>query len=783
MLLNYLKTTLRNFYRHLSYTLINILGLTIGLATSVLIYLWIVDEFSYEKHYRDIDRIFAAVSNIKFSDGRLETGFHTSGLLAERIATDFPEVESAARTDWGSDRLLRTDEKSILQRGMLADPSVFKVFNFVVIAGDKVNPMPDLTSVVLTESCANRLFPEGDALGKTIRAEEKLDLRVTAIIKDQVQTQLKFDFLAPYAHAIKDSPWMLEWDNTNDKTFVKLKADVSQEAFNEKLANYIKSKCATCNSQVWLQNYADTRLYTNYSNGRPDGGRIAYVQIFSVIGIFILVIASINFMNLATARSATRSREVGVRKAVGAHRKMLFFQFMSESMLMALIALVLALAAVQVALPAFNAVTEKQVYLDFSNPAFWLSMFCVVFITGFIAGSYPSLFLSAFKPAQVLKGSGQVSLSGNGIRKSLVVFQFVLSIVLIICSVIIFRQVQFIKTKNLGFDRTSIVVINMHEGLKNNRNSFKNEASNHTSIKSLTFAGQDPFDVSWNTSSVVWPGKQNDERISFSIIAADKDFVRTLGLTLQDGRDFVDNISDSTNYIINERAAQVMGLENPIGASLNVWGNPAGKVIGLIKDFHNNHFSKAITPQIIMAQPETTWTVFAKLENQNTEAGLAHLEKVVKRFEPNYPFQYQFLDDKFQAEYKLENTTEKISFYFTVVAVFISCLGLFGLASFTAERRTKELGVRKVLGASLSNLVTMLCSDFAKLVLIAIAIACPVAYYIMNLFLEKYTYHTELSLMIFVLSGSVILIIAILTVLYQSLKAAIANPVDSLRSE
>lgn len=783
MLLNYFKTTVRNFYRHFSYTLINVFGLTIGLATGILIYLWIADEYSYEKHYRNIDRIYAAVSNIQYTDGRLESGFYTSGLLAEGLLQDFAEIESTTRTEWGSDRLLRTDDKSLLQRGILADPSVFNVFNFIVIAGDKLNPMPDLNSIVLTESTARRFFPNGDGLGKSIRVDEKLDLRVTAIIEDQKQTQLRFDFLAPYEHAIQESPWLLRWDNTNDRTYVKLKQNASGETLNAKLNGYIKSKCSDCNSEVWLQPYAETRLHTNYANGKVDGGRIAYVRIFTVIGVFILVIACINFMNLSTARSATRSREVGVRKAVGAHRNMLFLQFMTESIAMAFVALFLALAVVQMTLPAFNTVTEKQVFLDFTSPTFWFTLLAVVLGTGIFAGSYPSLFLSAFKPAQVLKGSGQVSLTGNGLRKSLVVFQFVLSIVLIICSVIIYRQVQFIKTKNLGFDRTSIVVINMHEGLKANREAFKNQATQHAAIKSLTFAGQDPFSVSWGTSSVVWPGKDPGERISFSIISADKDFVNTLGLTLKDGRDFVDDVSDSTNYIINERAAQVMGLKDPVGSPLDVWENPHGKVVGVIKDFHNSHFSKAITPQIILARRGITWTVFAKIESGKSEAALAHLAKVYKAFEPHYPFQYQFLDDKFQSEYKLESTTEKISLYFTCVALFISCLGLFGLASFTAERRTKELGIRKVLGASLSNLVTMLCSDFAKLVIIATVIACPVAYYIMTLFLEKYTYHTELSWLIFALSASAILAIAISTVFYQSLKAAMVNPVNSLRSE
>lgn len=783
MLLNYFKTAIRNFYRHLVYTSINVLGLTIGLATSILIYLWIADEFSYEKHYPDSERIFTAISNIRYSDGRVESYQSTNGLLAESLRSDFAEIESTARADWGGERLLRTDEKSILQHGVYADASIFKIFNFEVIDGDKINPLADLNSVVLTESTAKRFFQNGDAIGKIIRAEEKLDLKVTAIVRDQTQTQFKFDFLASYEHALKASPWMLQWDNTSDRTFVKLKANSSPEALNTKLEGYIQTKCNQCNFDTWLQNYSESRLHDSYSNGKPDGGRIDYIRIFAVTGVFILVIACINFMNLSTARSATRSREVGVRKVVGAHRKTLFFQFMSESVLMAFMALAFAMATVQLVLPWFNYVTVKEVSLDFTNPTFWLSMLGIVFGTGLLAGSYPSLFLSAFKPVHVLKGSGQSSLSGNALRKALVVFQFVLSIILIICSVVVFRQVQFIKNKNLGFDRNNVVTIRMYKALKSNRDAFKTQATQHSSIKNISFAGQDPFSISWSNSSVEWDGKDQNERTSFSMITSDKDFITTLGLSLIDGRNFEDNISDSTNYIINQRAAEVMGMTDPVGSSLKVWGNPHGKIVGVVKDFHNGHFSKAITPQILMVRPANTQTIFAKIENGKTDLALAHLAKTYKTFEPHYPFEYQFLDDKFKAQYKLESTTEKISLYFTIVAVFISCLGLFGLASFTAERRTKELGVRKVLGASISSLVSMLCSDFTRLVIVSLLIASPIAYYLMNRFLEKYTYHTELSWLIFAISGTAILLIALLTVFYQSLRAAMVDPVKSLRNE
>jgi putative ABC transport system permease protein len=423
MLKNYLKTAFRNFYRHLSYTVINVFGLTIGLATSIFIYLWIADEFSYEKHYKDSDRIYAVLSNIRYTDGRMETSQSTTGLLADALKTDFAEVHATARADWGGEYLLRTEQKSLLQRGVFADASIFDVLSLDIVEGATKAPLIDMNSIVLSESTARRLFGNDNPIGKIVRFDEQVDLTVKAVVRDQKQTQLQFDFLVSYEFELKKNPWMLEWDNTNDRTLVKLKPSVSEASMNAKLHGYIKSKCDYCTFDIWLQPFSETRLYDRYANGKPDGGRIQYVQIFAIIGVFILIIACINFMNLSTARSATRGREVGVRKVVGAHRRMLFVQFMGESILLAAFALILALASVQVALPIFNQITEKQVFLDFSNISFWLIVVAIVIGTGVIAGTYPSFFLSAFKPVDVLKGSVQSSMSGNTFRKSLVVFQ------------------------------------------------------------------------------------------------------------------------------------------------------------------------------------------------------------------------------------------------------------------------------------------------------------------------------------------------------------------------
>lgn len=783
MVTNYLKTALRNFYRHLTYTSINVFGLTIGLATSILIYLWIADEYTYDNQYHEADRIYAAITNHFYTNGTIETGAETSGLLAESLVQEYPEIQFAARTSWDEDRLLRFEDKSIMQKGILADPSIFSIFQYTVLEGPRSNPLPDKNSIVLTRSTAEKFFPAGGGIGKVFSVEEKYDMRVTAIIEDVNHTQLPFDFIVHYQIATEETPWLLEWDNSNDRTFVKLNAGVSAALLNQKLQRHIRSKCGQCDSEVWLQRFSETRLYDSYANGKASGGRIEYIRIFTVAGVLVLIIACINFMNLSTARSATRSREVGVRKVVGAQRKSLIAQFIGESLLTSFVALALALALVQLLIPAFNSVVEKNVSLDFTDPGFTVSVVGITFLTGLVAGSYPALFLSSLNAVTVLKGNTRSIMTGGALRKTLVVVQFVLSIVLIITSVVIFRQVNYIKNKNLGFDRDQVITFRMRGNASKNKDAMKSQVLAHPSIKSMTFAGQDPFSISWTTTAVTWPGKPEGAVTPFKIVNCDKDFIKTLGMNIVEGRDFIDDQSDSTNFIVNEAALAIINTDDPIGSGLEVWGTKTGKIIGVVRNFHNNHFSKQIDPQIIIVRPQNTWMVFAKIEHAGITEGIQHLAKIQKLYDLNYPFDYSFLSEKFDRQYKMESTTEQVALYFTVVAIFISCLGLFGLASFTAERRTKELGIRKVLGASVSNLVTMLCSDFARIVMIAILVSWPIAYFIANAFLERYTYHFELTWLIFILSGACVLFLALLTVFYQSFRASITNPVKSLRTE
>src|SRR5688572_28880955 len=574
-----------------------------------------------------------------------------------------------------------------------------------------------------------------------------------------------------------------KWGNSGNQTFIKLHANSSAEVVNKKMAALVTKNCDDCLIKPFLQLYQDFHLYSNFKDGQPDGGAIQYVQILSSVAIFILIIACINFMNLATARSATRCREVGVRKVIGAQRKNLILQFIGESLVISTISMVIALAMVQLLLPFFNILTNKQISLNLSDINIILILVVVVLFTGIFAGSYPAFFLSSFKPASILKGNVHSVKGGSFVRKGLVVFQFSLVVILISVSILVYQQVQFIRSKDLGLNRQHIVTMQLRAGVEKKVAAFKTEALRLPGIISVASTTDYPFEVLNTTSEPVWPGKKKDEILSFKVLMSDENLIPMLGITLLEGRNFLPNTkSDTVNCIVNEAAVRAMGLKDPVGSPFEMWFGK-GQIIGVVKDFNNQNFRGAIEPLVFVYYPSNAWQLFIKVDGQNLDASIKNLETVYKKFDQVYPFEYSFLDQHYNKLYQSETTTGKLAVCFTVIAVFISCLGLFGLASFTAERRTKELGVRKVLGASVSDVVTLLCSDFTKLIFIALLLGTPLAYYISQAFLSQYVYHTEIKFWIFGITGTGILFLAIPTVIFQSLKAALTNPVNALRSE
>ncbi len=784
MLFNYLKIAFRNFFRNPGYSSINIFGLSIGIATALVIFLWVLDEVKFDTGYPDHERIYQVMTNAIYPNGDVNTTESTTGPLAEAINNEIPDVEVAGRAADESNILLRHENTSLLQDGMWADPTILKIYSIKVLRGSSAKLLEDPNSFILTKKSADKFFPNGDAIGKNFVINEKYKMTVAAVVEDPLpNSSFSFDFLMPYDVHYKENEWMKQWGNYNDMTFLKLKPLSREEALNEKLKELFKAKCPDCHHQPFAQQLSSKHLYNHYENGKPDGGRIEYVKIFSLAAVFILIIACINYMNLATARSTSRSREVGVRKATGAHRSQLVSQFIGESFIITGVSTILSIGIVQALLPIFNSIMNKKISADFSDPKILFALLGLTAVTSIIAGSYPAFFLSSFRPATVLKGQLQSSLAGASLRKGLVIFQFALSVILMIGSLAIFKQTQYIMSTKLGFDRENILVFNMHAGVYDNQQTFKNEVLKFSGIHNVSFAGQDPFAVGAMTTGVKWQGKDEKDIVPFKLIFTDKDFLSTMKMELLEGSNFTNEKADSVNYIINETAAKRIGFKNAIGASLDVWDSPSGKVIGVVKDFHNVNLHNAIEPLIIMCRTNNTWRGFVKIEAAATTEAIKHLEAVHKKFDPAYPFQYDFLDKSFERQYTSESTIKNLSIAFTAIAIFISSLGLFGLASFMAERRTKEIGIRKVLGASVQQITFLLSSDFLRLLLIAFIIAIPIAWYFANEWLTAFAYHTDLTVAIPFIAAGVLLATALLSVGYQAIKAAIGNPVNSLRNE
>jgi putative ABC transport system permease protein len=781
MFVNYFKTFVRNLLRFKAYSIINIFGLTLGITTALFIALWVNDELNFDRTYADSDRIYELMNNLVYSDGHIETTYSTSGSIVGEMITSYPEVETAARADWPVSLLLKHGEHSFMQNVLWADPQIMQVFSFKVIEGNRLKPVTDESSIVITKSTAERYFPGASALGKIFRLDDQYDLQVSAVVEDNVpNSYFDFNVIAPYHILLKRKPWAESWNSEQSQSYAKLKPAVDIDAFNARIKNIVKEHCPECTNEIFLFPFGDLRLYNNFVSGKSEGGRISYVRIISFIGLFIVLIACINFMNLSTARSAIRGREIGVRKVVGARRSSLTFQFIGEATMMALLASGIAIAITEILLPFFNTVMSKHITLEIT-PMFVGAVVLLGCFVGLLAGSYPALYLSSIKAASVLKG--QTHFGGARLRQGLVVFQFALAVILMISCVVIYNQLDFIKKTDLGFDRENVIGFPLHQGVQENRNAFRNEVMKQPGIKSLTLAGNDPFQLSMYNTRVFWPGKPSGDVTRFRTIFTDKDFVSTMKMLIIEGRDFADTEADSMSYLVNEKAVEVMGLKDPIGTPVVVESGDPGYIVGVIKDWNNQNLHDEIDPVIVLCLPRVSWTGFAKIESADMKQAIDALAAVQKKFDPSYPFDYYFLDKKFEEEYGSENSLQNLSLIFTVIAMSISCLGLFGLAFFMAERRTKELGIRKVLGADLSQLIIMLCNDFMKLILISLVVGAPFAWMIMREFLSGYKYHTEISWTVFAFTAFLLLSIAALTVLWQSLKAATTNPVESLRNE
>ncbi|GAB4029106.1 ABC transporter permease [Spirosoma gilvum] len=788
MLRNYIKIAWRNIWKNKTFSFINILGLALGMACSLLIMIWVQDERHMDHFHTNDARLYRVMENQHYV-GVINTFASTPGILAENIVKDIPEVQMASQMLWEEQTLFTVGNTFEKEKGRSVQGDFLTMFSFPLKEGDPKTALKRPDGLVISQKLADKYFKGQNPMGKIIRVDNTDDLMVTGVLADIPEnSSLKFDYLKSFDHWLKNNKWAKEWGNNGPRCYVMLANNASVDKVNAKIKNYIKTKNKDSNVELFLQNYGDSYLYSNWEGGVQNGGRIEYVRIFSIVAIFILAIACINFMNLATARSVKRSKEVGVRKVVGAYKASLIGQFLGESMLITVLSLVFSVLIVLLILPVFNELTSKTLSLDFSDPTFLLLLISLSIVTGLVSGSYPALFMSALNPVVILKGSLKFRSSATYFRKGLVVLQFGLSIMLILGTLVVYRQINYIQTKNLGYDRENLLYTSLEGDLQRNFPTFRQELERQPGIKSVTCAQSDPLEVGSSTQGVRWPGKDTTQLILFSQNAVSYDYIKTMGIKLLDGRDFSKDFStDTSNYIINEASARKIGYKNPVGKELTMWGRK-GKIIGLMKDFHFNSLHSAIEPLILHLQRgnDTTrnWgTILVRTQAGETKQAIASMESLHKKFNPHFPFKYLFTDQEFGNLYKAENTVSKLASYFAFLAIFISCLGLFGLAAFTAEQRTKEIGIRKVLGASVPNLVGMLSKEFILLVLLAAFIAFPLGWYFLSGWLEKYAYRIELAWWYFVIALVAAMLIALITVSFQSIKAALLNPVKSLKTE
>ena len=788
MLTNFFKVAWRNLLRNKGFSFINIAGLAIGMAAAILITLWIQHEMSYDQFHVKKDRIYEAWNKAHFS-GKLQCWNTTPKILARTLEKDVPEVERAVRVYWPRNILFSLGEKRLTAAGNQVDTGFLQMFSFPMLKGNPQTALNDGYSIVLTEKLAKNLFGDEDPIGKILKLDNKDNFTVTGILKDLPNnSRFGFEFLTNWELVKRQGEDDSSWGNNSTRTYVLLKENASMASANDKIKG-IKvrySKDEDPNWEMFIYPSSRWRLYSNFTNGKEDGGLIDFVKLFGVIALFILLIACINFMNLSTARSEKRAKEVGIRKVVGAQKGSLIGQFIGESIMIACIAGILALGLVQLSLPAFGKLTDKELHLDFANIYFWLSAIGFVVFTGIVAGSYPAFFLSSFKPVKVLKGTFKAAHALVTPRKMLVVLQFTFAIILIICTSIVKQQIDHAQNRETGYDRNNLVYHFLTDELRKSYPLVKNELLSSGVATSVSRTSS-PLTQGWSdTWGFEWVGKDPADKTDFDRYVADEELVKTAGFRITRGRDF--NLkefpTDSSGMILNESAVKAMNFKDPIGQIVKDDGREY-HVVGVINDFILQSPYYPTKPMVIEGCSNDWMNVIHfKLNAANSTAdNLKKAEAIFKKYNPEYPFEYKFIDEEYSRKFKAEERTGTLAALFAGLTIFISCLGLFGLATYMAENRIKEIGIRKVLGASIPGITALLSKDFLKLVMISFVIASPVAWWMMDKWLQDYPYHVNIHWYVFAIAGLLSFLISVLTVSYQAIKAAVANPVKSLRTE
>lgn len=787
MIKNYFLTALRNFIRQRLYSFINVGGLAIGIAVCILILMWVNDELSFDKYNKNFNEIHRVVENQFYAGGEVFPVAVTPMPLSKALVEEFPEIlESTRIAGWGN--TIKHGEDVYNEEGFwYADSSIFKIFTLPFISGNPENALKDPHSVVLTESMAKKYFGMEDPIGKTLTGIGNVEFKITGVIKNLPKnSHMQFDFLASFDFLKEWGLDFNQWGSNTINTYVLLNKNADHEIVSEKIKDLIKKNNENSVTELFLQPLWRIHLYDTgkFTANFAKEGDIQYVRIFSIIAIFILLIACINFMNLATAKSMKRAKEVGLRKVVGANRGQLIKQFFSESFLLVFISLLIAIVLVELATPYFNELSGKELNFNLFNTEVITGILILLVLTSFISGSYPALFMSAFRPIKVLKGTLVSGVKGAMFRKVLVLVQFSISIFLIIGTIAISKQLNFIQNKKLGYEKENLIYFGIRGVDEEKRESFKNEILNDANIISASYSQQSPTYMGNSSSGWDWEGKDEDEVILIHHNGVDHDFAKTFKMEMAQGRFFSREFPTDTSsgLVINEAAAKIMNFDDPIGKNIYI-GDDTTKIIGVVKNFHFKSVHRKIEPLVLHSAPSSYSLMFVRLSGGNFNDALTYIENKYKEFAPQGAFSYQFLDQQLKNNYRTEQQAKTLFEYFSILAIFIACLGLFGLASFASEQRIKEIGVRKALGASIENLTILLSKDFTKFVLIANIIAWPLAFFLLDKWLNNFAYHIEISILFFVIAAVISFAVAILTVSYHAIRSSLMNPVDSLRYE
>ncbi len=784
MLKNYLKTAIRNFLRQKAFSFINVLGLAIGMSSAIFIFIWVHDELSYDKFLDNYDHLALVVEEQNYQGGEKFSVPVTPGPLAQALEEEIPEIKNAVRFQRTYMKvMLKKDEKIFNEKYIsVADSDFFDLFSFTFLHGNPETALDKPNSIVMIKDKAIKYFGTENAVGKTITLDNQKEFTVTGVIDNYPDnSNFNFEFLVPFSFL--NDLWDVDlstWSNNSIMTLVLLKPNANIQAVNNKIKDFFDThKEEESIIDIYLHPWKKMHLY----NIENDSGLIIYVRIFIVVGIFVLLIACINFMNLTTARSMRRAREVGIRKVTGAHKKQLITQFFAESFFLTIISMILAIGLTELFLPTFRDISAKELTIEYTSPVFIFGIIGITLITGIISGSYPAFYLSRFKPALVIKSKMPKDKKSELFRKTLVIFQFTLSILLISSTLLIYKQIHYIQHKNLGFNKENLLFLEVNDDFKNRYETLRSSLANNPNVMNISATRNIPNQIGNSTWNVSWPGKDPDTKMLFHNLFTDFGIIETMDYNIIKGRAFSDEYAtDSSAVIVNQKAKKRMGIDNIVGKNIQLWEDTFN-VIGVVEDFNFKHFSNQIEPLIILPALDYCKYIAIRINSKNIQKTIADIEDKWYDISPKFPFEYTFFDQEFDEMYRTESRIGKLFNIFTVLAIFISALGLFGLASFMIEQRRKEISIRKVLGAKTTTIWLLLTTQFIKWVAIAFILATPLAYYSMHKWLQDFVYHTDISWWIFAIAGFTAIIIAVLTVSFQAIKAANANPANTLKYE